>query len=417
MLTVRKRGKTYHVDFMKGHVHVIRATLGTRSKEAAYSLKRRLENAMAEGAASPLWAELSAVLPHETYVRFATYVGVKEAQVVTWSELREKFEKDMQQRLEIGDLALNSVKNILRVLREFDLFLSSQENPITQLRDIDKPLAKEFKYFRIRKIQEKKGANSGTGASVDCALMHIVFAFGIECGLVSENPFICKVPRDGAERGAQPFEPEELNLLREHAKDDKDDWLIFMVLRWTGLRESDAATLRWEEIDFAKREIRKPTKKSQYRKTAVIPISEELGEVLKTERETQNPQPSDRVLRHCKPNKAVNENYLQYRIRKLGERAGVTKASPHRFRDTFAVNMLLNGISENAVAAMLGDTVPTVRTFYLPYVRVFREQTLARLDSGTKLEDLARHTRVTPANEHSLQEDASASLPPLASSS
>jgi integrase len=410
MLTIRKREGIYQVDW---NGHDIRGTLGTRSKEAANRLKHRLENAIADGPDSPRWPELSAVLPRGTYQRFEEYFGVKEKFAATWQDLRKRYEQDLWQRHAIHIISLNSVKNLLRAMREFDLFLSSRENPITLLRDIDKPLAKEFKYDRIRKIQAKKGENSGAGATVDCSLMHIVFAFAIECGLVSVNPFPSELPRGSAERGAQPFEPEELNLLREHAK---DDWLIFMVLRWTGLRESDAASLKWEEIDLNNRKIRKYTKKSQYKKQAIIGIDKELLHVLQKERETRNPQPGDRVLQHPKVGKSVNENYLQCRIRKLGERAGV-KASPHRFRDTCAVDMLLRDISIEAVAATLGDTVPTVRKYYSPYVRVFQEQTLARLDSGTKLEDRARHKSVTPIDEHSSRENASASLPRVNSSS
>ena len=49
MLTVRKRGKTFHADLMKGKVHVVRGSLGTRNQDASRRLIHKLETALSEG--------------------------------------------------------------------------------------------------------------------------------------------------------------------------------------------------------------------------------------------------------------------------------------------------------------------------------------------------------------------------------
>jgi integrase len=58
----------------------------------------------------------------------------------------------------------------------------------------------------------------------------------------------------------------------------------------------------------------------------------------------------------------------------LGRRAGVPNVYPHRFRDTFAVDLLLRGASPYDVAKMLGDTIETVEKHYMPFVRELRDR-------------------------------------------
>jgi hypothetical protein len=63
MLTVRKRGKTWHTDLLVSRIHVVRGSLGTRNQDAAHRLKHKLETALAEGPRSETWHELRALLP------------------------------------------------------------------------------------------------------------------------------------------------------------------------------------------------------------------------------------------------------------------------------------------------------------------------------------------------------------------
>src|SRR5260370_31799411 len=103
MLTVRRRGKTFHADMVIGDIRV-RGALGTRNHDAARRLTHRLETALSEGATSSLWPELRTLLPRLTYVRFADYVGAKDQQVPTWDDLRQAFTTDLGQRRNIGKL-------------------------------------------------------------------------------------------------------------------------------------------------------------------------------------------------------------------------------------------------------------------------------------------------------------------------
>jgi integrase len=72
------------------------------------------------------------------------------------------------------------------------------------------------------------------------------FSFAIENEITEKNPVRLEGrPGENPEGGAEPFSSDELSLLRKHAE---PDLLSFLMLRWTGLRGSDAVKLTWAEV-------------------------------------------------------------------------------------------------------------------------------------------------------------------------
>jgi hypothetical protein len=54
----------------------------------------------------------------------------------------------------------------------------------------------------------------------------------------------------------------------------------------------------------------------------------------------------------------------------LLERAGIKNGHPHRFRDTFAVTLLENGVELRTVQLLLGHTsIKTTEAHYAPFVK------------------------------------------------
>jgi len=76
---------------------------------------------------------------------------------------------------------------------------------------------------------------------------------------------------------------------------------------------------------------------------------------------------------HPGANKPLSPKRVYERVKALGRRAGVGNAHPHRFRDTFAVDMLARGASPYDVAKLLGDTVSTIEKHYAPFVKELRD--------------------------------------------
>ena len=224
--------------------------------------------------------------------------------------------------------------------------------------------------WRLAKIQEKKFARGGRGLALDVAILHRAFAIGVECDLIEKNPVGFEGrPGDVPEHGAQPFKGEQLTKLREAAK---QDLLAYLLLRWTGLRGSDAVRLTWDEIDWQAREINRLTQKRK--KRVILPIQQELLFALEAERDSRQPGSGDRILINPETGKPMTRPRLYYRMLALGKRAGVPDAHPHRYRDSFAVDMLARGASPYDVAKLLGDTVETVEKHYAPFVKELRDR-------------------------------------------
>jgi integrase len=165
------------------------------------------------------------------------------------------------------------------------------------------------------------------------------------------------------------------------------DLLSFLVLPWTGLRGSDAVALSFREVHFSTKEVERLTRKRK--KKVVLPLHPELLFALETERDSRKSQPIDRVLLNPINGQPLTRPRLYQRTVALGRRAGVLNVHPHRFRDTFAVDLLLRGASPYDVAKMLGDTIETVEKHYMPFVRELRERVRRILENGAGLEEIA----------------------------
>lgn len=390
MISIRKRSKTYHVDCVKGRSHSVRGSLGTRSKDAAHRLAHSLEIAISEGPNSSYWPELSKLLPRRTFLRFASLVGATETRLPTWKDLLETFKAHMAQRVKLGSLSPNTVDRYNHTLTEFEIFLVEQA--VSALRDIRKPFVESFKVWRIARIKSKKHSRGASGLPLDAAILHRAFSFAVENELIEKNPVRLEGrPGENPEGGAEPFSSDELLLLRRHAE---PDYLAFLLLRWTGLRGSDAVKLIWGEVHLSSKEIERVTQKR--RKKVILPIHSELLFALELEHDRRHPAPTDRVLLNPATGKPMTRPRLYERIQSMGRRAGVPTARPHRFRDTLAVDMLNRGANPYDVAKMLGDTIETVEKHYMPFVKELRERVRNILETGVGLEELAQKAPERP---------------------
>jgi site-specific recombinase XerD len=404
MIVLRKRGVTFHADAtVRGER--IRASLGTRTAECAKRLVNNLELAVFEGSELRRWADLQVALPHSTFVRFAEFAGVKEKHSPTCREFRQSFESDMNRRVQFGELQTNTVLSYQRVLSTLERFLD--ERKIKKLQEIDESVMDDFKVWRLGRIRHRTNSTGRSTLGLEIDMLHHAFSFAVDKDLIKKNPvrFMSRIWEP--ENSAQPFTEDELTAMRNHLR---EDWFLFLLLRWTGFRSSDVVTLLWREIDFLQKEIEHVCKKN--RKKVYVPIGTEFLTALKEEHQRRNPAPNEPVLslaelaalkKDARPSlfpfrvnimdKPLSNRELirlgkqVYRyVVALGERAGVRHAHPHRFRTTFAVDLLVAGEKESSVARMLGDTLETIMKHYIPYVPVLREQTRVLMDAGKGIE-------------------------------
>jgi integrase len=395
MLSPKKRGATWRVEGMI-HKRYVRLSLKTRDASAAKKTVSEIELALIDGKDSKRWLDLRRILPDVTFQIFAKVIGWEEkpepaeAPAPTWADLVREFSAQFQRKILQGDRSEATWRRYELTCDTFTEFL--KQRGVSRLQDISRRLIEDFKAHRLEAILKRKFSRGGSGLHLDVAILHGVFAFAIDVELLTgrNNPVkFEKYPGKKPKGGAQPFTHEDLTRLRQAAG---RDLLAFLLLRHTGLRGFDATDIRWSEIDFRERMLSRLTHKRQ--KQVWIPLHPELQFALEAACEERRPKPSDHVLLNPATGRAMSRPRLYERIKGMGERAGVTRAHPHRFRDTLAVDMLLKGASPYDVAKTLGDTVAVVEEHYAPYVKELRERTRRIMESPDGIERPAENCTI-----------------------
>lgn len=384
MLSVRKRGLVYWLEARPAGVRT-QVSLGTRNHDNAVLFARAIERALVEGNMSEEWPRLRNLLPVSAFEKLAALVGYVEQpkrRPPQWEELRAALAAECQRRIGLGKLQQSTWERYQHTISEFTLF--AEQRQISELVEITRPLLEEFKAWRLGRIREKKFSRGARSIALDAAILHRVFSYAIELEMLQRNPVRLEGrPGDDPECGAQPFKAEELVRLREQAG---ADLLIFLVLRWTGLRGSDVVRLQWAEVDLQSRTITRLTLKRK--KRVVIPMHLELCFALESESQQHSPAPEDLVLLNPGTGAPLTRPRLYERIRALGKRAKVADAHPHRFRDTFCVDMLARGVNPYNVAQLVGITMEMLERHYAPFIPELRERVRAALENGQGLEVL-----------------------------
>jgi len=203
------------------------------------------------------------------------------------------------------------------------------------------------------------------------------FRFSIDRGWITKNPATVLKPPKGDFLPTLPFSKEEMEkvlLATEvyskkgiYGEDQKKRIKAFvLLLRYSGLRIRDAVTLTRERIKDGKLFLYTQKTGTPVR----LPLPEELLAALY-------------AFTHYgdyffwsgngNPKSAVGD--WQRSLRTLFDAAGVKGGHAHRFRDTFAVDLLSNGVPIDQVSILLGhSSVKTTEKHYAPWVKARQDQ-------------------------------------------
>lgn len=150
---------------------------------------------------------------------------------------------------------------------------------------------------------------------------------------------------------------EEVDRLLEAAQAKRDKLLILLGC-YAGLRVSEMVNLRIERINFERGELL--IYQSKGGKDRLLPLSPKLSEPLKAwigERKEGWVFPSP-----VKPERPLTTRSVQYMIRDMAARAGITRPdptqriSPHKLRHTFCSRLFERGIDVAAVRDLMGHS-------------------------------------------------------------
>lgn len=157
----------------------------------------------------------------------------------------------------------------------------------------------------------------------------------------------------------KPYSQEELEALRVNCATLRDRALIEFLYS-TGVRVSELVSLNVCDVEMGKQELIVYGKGSKERRVYLTDnakfylrryLRERVSQEENTEEELQK-KPLFAGL--DKPHKRLSAAGIQYMLRQLGRRAGVSGVHPHRFRRTIATDLLSRGMPIEQVKEYLG---------------------------------------------------------------
>ena len=204
------------------------------------------------------------------------------------------------------------------------------------------------------------------------AMLKAFFSFAKAEGWIAESPARhIRLPKSDA-RPTMPLSIDEMGALLSAAERKPKERALLLVLRYSGLAIQDAVTLERSAVRENGDVVLRRAKSGELVTVALPP------EVLATLETLQRPG-----RRHyfwtgrSKP--ATAAKYWRERLKLVAGAAGVEGFHPHRLRDTFAVELLLGGLSMQDVSQLLGHrSVLTTERYYAPW-NLARRSRLATL--------------------------------------
>jgi integrase len=205
-----------------------------------------------------------------------------------------------------------------------------------------------------------------------------LFRFAHDAGWIPDNPARkLKAPKVETVPTA-PFSPAEMQRILEAcdsyqtkaARYRPDNVLpmkaFVLVLRYSGLRIRDVVTLQRDKIVDGKLFLR-TAKTGTHIRVPLPPICLEALAAIPDRNQyyfwSGSGLPKTRVA-----------NY-QYALKQLFQKTGIVKGHAHRFRDTFAVELLLANVPIERVSILLGHSSTKVTSqHYSPWIQARQDQ-------------------------------------------
>lgn len=247
------------------------------------------------------------------------------------------------------------------VKTQLDTF--SEQRGLIYLNQFTTDLCREFRQTW------KDGAYS---ASKKLKTFKLFFKFCVENNWLPSNPALPIKPPKVILTPTLPFTQEEFCTLLLGTNTFSDKITVnqrlkafILVMRWSGLRAGDAVSLTTDRIIDDRLFL--------YTQKTGVPVWIPLPPQVLTTLSSLPPLPGGFFFwPHRKLSSQVVGMVTNYgnKLKRLGEKTGIPGVRSHRFRDTFAVELLQLGVPIEDVSILLGHTsIATTEKHYAPWVK------------------------------------------------
>src|SRR5262249_41336062 len=130
------------------------------------------------------------------------------------------------------------------------------------------------------------------------------------------------------------------------AQMNEQERLLINLLRWTGIRVSEARALLWSDVSAEGIPVRQSKTIRGIRTSPLLP---ELAPHLRQREDST-------LVMATRNGTPMVAQHMEKLTRRVGERAGVEKLTPHRLRRTFGSDLLNRGVRLEVVSRLLGHS-------------------------------------------------------------
>ncbi|SRR5579884_1888155 len=290
-----------------------------------------------------------------------------QLQILGEGHLTEKRWEDFQKEFEdwiAPQVAPHTLKEYRRVLKLFAQFLA-QHNAV-HLAEISERVLALFAECRTHAVHRVNHRPVGSGGiRFEQRVLHRVFAYAVKESYMARNPVAAR-NRNAIPGKTLPFRDDEVRKMTTSPYLANKPYLHAVVLLFlhTGLRLSDVVYLRRDSIHNGILHIRT-------RKRGTI-VRIELHAKVRAALAAVPARPESPYVFTTASGKPIVS--LDKHLRRLWKFCGIEGGHAHRFRDTFAVNILHAGGTLYDVAKLLGISHRTAELYYTPYVKELQER-------------------------------------------
>ena len=222
----------------------------------------------------------------------------------------------------------------------------------------------------LRAWRETWKWSTGTHA-LHLQLIKTFFRFAVRSKWIAVSPAANLEAPKQEERPTMPLSHEEVEALLETAGEGTKEQALILLMRFSGLSIQGAVTLRHTAIDDHGNLTLRRAKSGELVMTFLHPkVSNALNRI---------PSVSKKYFfwaGKSQPDSATR--YWRARMNRAARKAKVENFRPHRLRDTFAVELLVTGVSMEDVSVLLGhSSIQISEKYYAPWNRSRRDRLVA----------------------------------------
>jgi integrase len=380
----RQKGQGSIYQRAKGGTYYLQYKLNGKKKRVSLQVThlkdKKLDGKIISGAESKARDILDSIQTARTKQDVVNFVAEQRSIIkkskINFEDIWIEFEKRYKKSISSG-----SMQNYHNHWNNFNDWLNAQYPEITQLKQINEDIAKEYcSYLMETKMLSASTYNQHRGALL------IIFNTLKEPAAIIENPW-SKTERKNPKTDTisrKPLSDDEINKLLSYIDSDefhlgnRQEWKILFYLGvYTGMRLVDCCMLKRDAINWEGGIISVvPQKTKRIRRKVTIPIFDPLKKILSPficdldKDDYVIPDIADSYQRYSA---TVKRNVVgifeaagfETKTEVPGRKKPQSVIGFHSLRGSLASKLLNSGVPVSVVKEIIGDNIKTIEDYYL----------------------------------------------------